>query len=86
MEKHFQTITDDELKEFNDICTKNGIQAKEFTLTEHDVIRPQVEGNLYNLQGKITLLRNGHSKTYNTGNLKDWTSEFEDDLKQGFFK
>lgn len=79
---YYQTIFDEELENFRNICSNRGYNSAEFNLNEHDVVTPNSIGASY---GKITISRKGKSKTYETGDGSCWHADFEKDLRNNFF-
>ncbi len=79
---NYQTIYDEELENFRNICSDRGYNSEEFNLNEHDVITPNTIGSIY---GKVTISRKGKSKTYETGDSTCWHADFENDLRNNFF-
>ncbi|MFC3909722.1 hypothetical protein ACFORL_11640 [Legionella dresdenensis] len=78
----YQTVYEDELDTFIKICHEEGYDPNEFNFNEHNVQNPSSIGSVY---GKVTISRNGKSKTYNTGNGSSWNADFENDLKNKSF-
>lgn len=79
---NYKTINEDELADFRNICSDSGYSADEFKFNEHSVTLPDKVGPLY---GKVTISRNGKSKTYKTGNGSSWPADFDEDLRNKFF-
>ncbi|BCZ95805.1 TPA: hypothetical protein JBA38_06690 [Legionella pneumophila] len=79
---NYQTIVDEELENFRNICSDQGYNSEEFKLNEHDVVTPNTTGPIY---GKVTISRKGKSKTYDTGDGSCWHADFENDLRKNFF-
>lgn len=79
MNSNFQVIAQDEYDDFITICKSNGFEPDDFNLTEHDISWPKA-GSVGPVKGKLTISKNGNSKTYNTGHGSSWPSQFESDL------
>ena len=79
---NYQTINDDELEDFKNICSDRGYNSDQFNFNEHSVSTPNTTGPI---NGKVTISRNGKSKTYETGDGSCWHANFENDLRNNFF-
>ena len=79
---NYQTINNDELKNFRNICSDEGYNPNEFNFNEHSVQLPNEVGSVY---GEVTISRKGKSKTYKTGIGSSWHADFENDLRNNFF-
>lgn len=82
---NFQTINHSELQDFKKSCKDRGINPGDFNLQEHDVTQTPTGNGLFHPNGKLTISKNGKSKTYETGNDTHWPADFDKDLRSGFF-
>jgi hypothetical protein len=80
----YQTINDDELKDFRNICSDQGYNPDKFNFNEHSVTKPNTTVPVYSY-GKVTISRKGRSKTYETGHGSSWHADFDHDLRNNFF-
>lgn len=83
--RNYQSIDNSELEDFETECRSYGFDPKEFTLTEHDITHTPESSVIFTINGKVTITRNGKSRTYNTGNATHWVVDFSDDLRAGVF-
>jgi hypothetical protein len=83
--KHFRTIVDNELKDFETECYTARINPKEFQFHEHDIVETPLNNGLFTTNAKITVTRKNISKTYSTGNATHWVADFAKDLRNGVF-
>ncbi len=79
---NYKIINDEELENFRNICSDEGYQPNEFNFHEHSIQIPDSHGSI---NGKVTILRKGKSKTYKTGDGSRWYADFENDLRNKFF-
>lgn len=86
MVHHYQSIYKSEIENFENSCRDHGFDPSEFKLVEHDIVYFPPNSETFNINGKLTISRNGISKTYNTGNGTHWSSDFEGDLINRYFK
>lgn len=85
MTNNFQTIHRSELDDFETSCQQYKLDPNSFQLQEHDITQTPAGNGLHHPHGKITISRNGKSKTYITGNGSKWPAEFDDDLRASIF-
>lgn len=77
-------------KDFNGVITRNSLNATDFKyeIVDHtaDIVQPHVQV----IDIIVTKISNGKSKTYRFSPardwIRDWTVEFDADIKSGFFK
>ena len=82
----FKTICASEVEDFETTCIENKIPAEEFILEEHDITQPPDSGEIFPINGFVTITRNAISRTYRTGNGTHWVVDFHDDLQLGIYK
>jgi len=85
-ETQFATISNSELEDFKKICDENHLNPKDFTFKEHEVTKIPTGGFIFSYFGKLTITKNGKSRTYDTGNQSTWLSDFKNDLHNDFYK
>lgn len=79
---NYQTINDEELENFRNICSDGGYNPDEFNFNEHGV---QLTDRIGSINGEVKISRKGKSQTYKTGNGSSWHADFENDLRNKFF-
>lgn len=80
----YQSIHDDELEKFKTKCKECQYDYADFTLKEHDVTQNPT-GSGSTVKGKVTITKNGVSKTYETGYEKSWVEKASEDIFKGIF-
>ena len=85
MNKNFETIDENELKDFINECEVRGINPEGFQMVEHDVIKTDLNAVTSIVNGKVTISRGNHLRTYRTGESTDWLVDFARDLRSGVF-
>lgn len=84
--KHFRTIFDSELEDFESVCRIAKINPQEFQFQEHNIIETPLNNGLFSTNAKLNIIRNGIERVYDTGNATHWVADFSNDLKTGIFK
>ncbi|MHB1221490.1 MAG: hypothetical protein ACYC0J_05805 [Gammaproteobacteria bacterium] len=80
----YQSIHEHELEKFKNKCEECKYNYDDFTLEEHDVTsHPTGTGST--VKGKVTITKNGISKTYETGYEKSWVEKAGEDIFKGIF-
>ncbi|MCE0721827.1 MULTISPECIES: hypothetical protein [Legionella] len=76
----------DLLDEYKDILSRYGYDENDFELTEKD--ETDYTQDPYFTVGKVSIRCKSTdiTKTYNTGHSSIWPTDFEDDLRVGYFK
>lgn len=85
MNKNFKTIDENELEDFISECKARGINPEGFQMVEHDVIETELNAATSVINGKVTISRGNHLRTYMTGDSTDWLVSFARDLRNGAF-
>jgi hypothetical protein len=74
-----------ELEDFKNSCGAYGYKTTDFELSTESA--PEKRNEIFPLKGTITIKHKptDKSKTYKAGHGSKWASEFDEDLKTGFF-
>lgn len=81
----YESIQNDELDKFKKVCEDCKYHYDDFVLKEHDVVSSNPTGTGSTVKGKVTVTRNGVSKTYETGYEKSWVETAGEDIIKGIF-
>lgn len=82
----YTTISEDELDDFNNLCSRYNVDPNTFEITEHDVSQYPAGNGIFHEAGKVTITHGDKSMTYNTGHGSSWPADFEKSLNSGKFK
>lgn len=79
-------IGKDEMDDFYESINRNRFDRDDFKINDDDISKPNQDGT-YDQKIKIMVTRksNGKQKNYQGGHLTKWNSDFDDDLRSGFF-